>query len=45
MFQFTNKPTQIKNIENLYAMEVDPTANESESGNMFTSFMSAAGAQ
>jgi len=43
--KFTNKPTQIKSIENLYAMEVDPTANESGSGNMFTSLMSAAGAQ
>ena len=43
--KFTNKPTQIKSISNLYAMEVDPTANESGSGNMFTSMMSAAGAQ
>ena len=43
--KFTNKPTQIKSISNLYAMEVDPTANESGSGNMFTSMMSAAGAK
>ena len=43
--KFTNKPTQIKSVENLFAMEVDPTANESGSGNMFTSMMSAAGAQ
>ena len=32
-------------IATLYAMEVDPTANESGSGNMFTSMMSAAGAK
>ena len=42
--KFTNKPTQIKSIKNLHAMEVDPTANESGSGNLFSGLMSAAGA-
>jgi len=37
--KFTAKPTQVKSINNLYAMEVDPTANEGNSGSFFSSLM------
>jgi len=33
--KFTGKPTAVKNFTNLFAMEVDPTANESGSGGGF----------
>jgi arsenite-transporting ATPase len=41
--KFTSKPTQIKNFENLYAMEVDPTSNEGGGGGMLQNIMSKAG--
>jgi len=37
--KFTAKPTQVKSIGNLYAMEVDPSANEGNSGGLFSSLM------
>lgn len=33
--KFGSKPTQVKEIENLFCMEIDPTANEQAGGNFF----------
>jgi len=42
--KFTSKPTQVKSISNLYAMEIDPTANEANQNSFFTQLMGTHGA-
>jgi len=37
--KFTEKPTQVKNISNLYAMEIDPSANEGSGNSLFSSLL------
>ena len=43
--KFTGKPTQVKEIENLYAMEVDPTANEGSGGGLLGGLLGNASEQ
>jgi len=42
--KFSGKPTQVKSISNLYAMEIDPTANENGQNSFFQQLMGTHGA-